>query len=243
VVYPSTPASYFHVLRRQIVRPYRKPLVLFYSKSLLRHPQARSALADMESGTAFQPVLPDSVHLSYHAEPPTNDPLDDKGNADAMVKRVILCSGQVYYALNRVRQLNDPLRTTVALIRLEQLSPFPCHGVRRELLRYPAAVDLVWCQEEPMNLGMWTYVQPRLQALLEQLLPPEFGQRLTQSYAGRSPTGAVATGFKQLHHQEELAVLAEALTGDASTPVERFEQGWPIYALSQSIKRNGVCSN
>lgn len=216
----------FHALRRQIVRPYRKPLALFWSKSLLRHPMARSALADMGAGTTFQSIIGPS-------------------EVPSKVDRIVMCSGQVYYALERTLQANRHLN--VAIVRVEQLSPFPCHAIKAELERIAAATvtaaadrrhapSLVWCQEEPMNLGMWTYVQPRLTALLRQLMPKEW-HGVAVEYAGRNPTAAVATGFKTVHQREELELMATALTGQSDTKVDKYDSaGVPIFAIGQPSK-------
>ncbi|PJF17607.1 hypothetical protein PSACC_02558 [Paramicrosporidium saccamoebae] len=205
VVYPSTPANYFHVLRRQLHRDFRKPLVLFNSKSLLRHPLARSTLDDMTTGTRFKKLIPE------------HEPLKPE-----KVTRLIFCSGQVYYALLRARQTNK--LTNVAIARIEQLSPFPYDQFVAECDRFPNAT-LVWCQEEPMNLGPWFYVAPRIETVLKSSRN-HAGQRA--HYAGREPTSAVATGHKKQHLQEEYSLLAEALLGKAHTP-KKIETGIPLW--------------
>uniref|UniRef100_A0A3Q2Z1K2 2-oxoglutarate dehydrogenase complex component E1 n=1 Tax=Hippocampus comes TaxID=109280 RepID=A0A3Q2Z1K2_HIPCM len=146
VVNCSTPANYFHVLRRQILLPFRKPLIVFTPKSLLRHPEARSSFDLMLPGTHFRRVIPDEGPASTQ---PTS------------VKRIVFCSGKIYYDLHRERSKRD-LDTIVALVRVEQLSPFPFDLVRTETERY-AQADLVWCQEEHKNQGYYDYVMPRLQ--------------------------------------------------------------------------------
>lgn len=206
VVYPSTPANYFHVLRRQIHRDFRKPLVLFNSKSLLRHPLARSTLSEMVTGTRFKKLIPES---------------DSTIKADR-VNRLIFCSGQVYYALQKARQANK--LNNIAIARIEQLSPFPYDQFLNECDRYPNA-SIVWCQEEPINLGPWFYVEPRIESALKASKSHK-GKRA--SYAGREPTAAVATGHKKQHLAEEYALLAEALLGEARIP-KKVETGTPLW--------------
>ena len=148
VVYPSTPANYFHVLRRQVHRDFRKPLIVMNSKSLLRHPLARSALGEMTTGTRFSRVYDDAW---AGLAPPER------------VRQLVLCSGQVYYALARAREANNI--ADVALCRVEQLSPFPYDLVQALLARYGNA-RVVWVQEEPLNMGAWAYVAPRLETAM-----------------------------------------------------------------------------
>lgn len=209
VVYPSTPANYFHVLRRQLHRDFRKPLVLFNSKSLLRHPLARSTLEEMGAGTRFCKLIPDQSDL-----------VTDRRAID----RLIFCSGQVYYALLRARSANT--LTNVAIARIEQLSPFPYDQFIAECDRHPKVKTIVWCQEEPLNLGMWTYVEPRIETVLARQSKHHAGKRAV--YAGRAPTAAVATGHKYQHVAEEHALLAEALLGETVKPTT-VETGVPIW--------------
>lgn len=203
LVYPSTPANYFHALRRQIHRDFRKPLVLFTSKSLLRHPMARSTLAEMAEGTRFTKVYPAVI---------------PSGQKDSEVKRLIFCSGQVYYALLKHAGVNQV--KGVAFARVEQLSPFPWEQVAAQIRRFPASVTIVWAQEEPMNLGPWGYTQPRLQTLVGPSRPIE--------YAGRRATAAVATGYKALHLAEEYALISSALYGSPRKP-KAVESGVAIF--------------
>ncbi len=207
VVNPSTPANYFHVLRRQLHRDFRKPLVVLTSKNLLRHPLARSALAEMAEGTAFAKVIPSAP-----------------AGKEEKVRRVIFCSGQVYYALARAIEANA-LRE-VAVARIEQISPFPYDQVVRECDRFPNATALVWCQEEAMNLGPWSYVEPRVEAALRAASNFHAGRRL--AYAGREPSAAVATGYKKQHVAEEHALLAAALLGGPAR-VKSVQVGVPIW--------------
>lgn len=206
LVYPSTPASYFHALRRQVHRDFRKPLVLFTSKSLLRHPLARSTLADMAAGTRFQKLIP-----AAHPDP-------------AKVSRLIFCSGQVYYTLQRSIAANR--LANVAVARIEQLSPFPWDQFAAECDRFPQATDIVWAQEEPMNLGPWSYMEPRFYTALQHLSAHHKGKRAR--YAGRRVTAAVATGFKYQHMAEEHELLAQALLNEKKEP-KAVESGVAIW--------------
>lgn len=239
IVYCTTPANYYHVLRRQILRDYRKPLILFTSKSLLRHPNARSSLSDMGPGTSFMPVISDESCV----EP-------DK------VERIILCTGQVYYALLKARNRNEKMipHGSIAIVRVEQLSPFPAHHIVRECERYPNASQIVWCQEEPLNMGMWFYVEPRLETAFKS--PSAVTQSretlsdgsLTKSnaksnpfpvkahagkraiYAGRPPNAGVATGLKSRHVQEEHNLLASALLKEPSMArISQVDTGVPVW--------------
>jgi 2-oxoglutarate dehydrogenase E1 component len=210
IVYPSTPANYFHVLRRQLHRDFRKPLVLFNSKALLRHPMARSTLAEMAPGTRFRKLIPESYPRDLHAP--------------EKIKRVVFCSGQIYYALLRARQANGI--KDVAIARVEQLSPFPYDQFVRECDFYPHATEIVWAQEEPLNLGMWTYVEPRIESVLVKASKWHAGRRAR--YAGREPTAAVATGHKKQHVAEEFALIGEALLGRSEKP-KNVENGSPIW--------------
>ncbi|XP_065526860.1 2-oxoglutarate dehydrogenase-like, mitochondrial isoform X2 [Lathamus discolor] len=174
VVNCSTPANYFHVLRRQILLPFRKPLIILTPKSLLRHPEAKSSFDEMVSGTTFQRVIPENG-LAAHA------PHD--------VKRVIFCTGKVYYDLVKERK-NQDLEKQVAITRLEQISPFPFDLLKEELEKYPGA-DLVWCQEEHKNSGYYDYVKPRFRTIVNHTRPIW--------YVGREPAAAAATGNKNTH--------------------------------------------
>uniref|UniRef100_A0A8B9CZV6 oxoglutarate dehydrogenase (succinyl-transferring) n=1 Tax=Anser brachyrhynchus TaxID=132585 RepID=A0A8B9CZV6_9AVES len=174
VVNCSTPANYFHVLRRQILLPFRKPLIVLTPKSLLRHPEAKSSFDEMVSGTTFQRVIPENG-LAAHAP--------------HEVKRVIFCTGKVYYDLVKERK-NQDLEKQVAITRLEQISPFPFDLLKEELEKYPGA-DLVWCQEEHKNSGYYDYVKPRFRTIVNHTRPIW--------YVGREPAAAAATGNKNTH--------------------------------------------
>ncbi|XP_027751725.1 2-oxoglutarate dehydrogenase-like, mitochondrial isoform X1 [Empidonax traillii] len=174
VVNCSTPANYFHVLRRQILLPFRKPLIVLTPKSLLRHPEAKSSFDEMVTGTTFQRVIPE------------NGPA---AQAPHEVKRVIFCTGKVYYDLVKERK-NQDLEKQVAITRLEQISPFPFDLLKEELEKYPSA-DLVWCQEEHKNSGYYDYVKPRFRTIVNHTRPIW--------YVGREPAAAAATGNKNTH--------------------------------------------
>lgn len=191
VVYPTTPANYFHVLRRQQHRDFRKPLIVFFSKNLLRHPLARSELSEMTGETIFQRYLPET---SEALAPPEE------------IKRHILCSGQVYFQLIQEREKQGI--KDIAISRVEQLSPFPYDLITPHLDKYPNA-ELMWAQEEPLNNGAWTYVQPRLELALNQT---EHHKGKDVSYAGRKPSSSVATGFKGQHKAEVEQISKDALT-------------------------------
>ena len=200
VVNCTTPANYFHVLRRQLRRAFRKPLVVMTPKSLLRHKLCVSKLEDMGPGTCFHRVIPEV----------------DKMVADAKVRRVVLCTGKVYYDLlteRRERGIDD-----VAIVRLEQIYPFPVNSLTAELERYSNA-DVVWCQEEPWNMGAWTFVDRRIEDLLRGLNV----SANRPGYAGRAEAAATATGLLSRHNREQAALIDEALTvaGDAGRQAAR----------------------
>jgi len=183
VCVPSTPAQMFHLLRRQMLRALRKPLIVMTPKSLLRHKHSSSTMADLAGGR-------------FHAVIDEVDALDTAG-----VRRLVLCSGKVYYDLLDRRHADQA--TDVALARIEQLYPFPADEFHTVVARYPQARQVVWCQEEPQNQGAWYQVRHRLQA---GLLP---GQQLL--YAGREGAAAPATGIHALHQREQENLVAAAL--------------------------------
>ncbi len=183
VCVPSTPAQVFHMLRRQMIRPYRVPLIVMTPKSLLRHKLATSSLDELANGQ-FQLVIPEI------------DQLDS-----AKVRRVILCSGKVYYNLLEKRRQDK--RDDVAIMRVEQLYPFPERELIDYLKDYPNAKDIVWCQEEPQNQGAWYCSQHRFQACLDA------GQQLI--YAGRKLSASPAAGHLSLHVQQQEKLVADAL--------------------------------
>lgn len=203
VAYPTTPANYFHLLRRQIEREFRKPLIVFESKSLMRHPLAKSHVNEFLPGTAFQPFLPAVV------------------NTESDIDTLILCTGQVYYTLERARQANN--LHNVAIARVEQLSPFPYAQFLQEHGRFAKNLKrLVWAQEEPLNLGAWSYVQPRIHTALGN------STAVNCEFVGRKPTAAVATGSKKQHIKEELEIISKALLGSIREP-KKVEVGVPIF--------------
>uniref|UniRef100_A0A8C1JHT6 2-oxoglutarate dehydrogenase complex component E1 n=1 Tax=Cyprinus carpio TaxID=7962 RepID=A0A8C1JHT6_CYPCA len=190
VVNCSNPANYFHVIRRQILLPFRKPLIVFTPKSLLRHPEAKSNFDQMLPGTHFQRVIPDDGQV-------TQNPSE--------VKRIIFCTGKVYYELTRERKTRN-MEDSVAITRIEQLSPFPFDLVKAETEKYPNA-DLVWCQEEHKNQGYYDYVKPRMRTTIDRAKPVW--------YAGREPASAPATGNKNTHLLELKRFLDTAFNLDA----------------------------
>lgn len=208
----STPANYFHVLRRQVHRDFRKPLVLFNSKALLRHPLARSSFEEMKEGTTFTRMYPEMHPKDIH-EP-------------AHIDTVVFCSGQVYYQALKTRELNGV--KNVALLRLEQISPFPYDLIMQQLFDvYKNAKRIVWLQEEPLNMGMWTYVEPRFKNALRAGKREKVDREV--SVVARPPSCAVATGIKKLHHQEELSLMSRAMFGGELLAVKSETNGVPIF--------------
>ncbi len=193
----TTPANYFHILRRQVHRDFRKPLILMTPKSLLRHKRAVSSLAEMGADSTFHRLLWDD------AETPGAPKTTIKLATDDKIRRVVLCTGKVYYDLLEDREkrgIDD-----VYLLRIEQLYPFPAKALLDELNRFPNA-DIVWCQEEPKNMGAWTFIQPYVEWVMDQL--GRSGQRV--SYAGRKASASTATGLMRTHLAELQAFLDEA---------------------------------
>ncbi|MEM8986371.1 MAG: 2-oxoglutarate dehydrogenase E1 component [Pseudomonadota bacterium] len=193
----TTPANYFHILRRQIRRPFRKPLILMTPKSLLRHKRATSTLAEMGPGSSFHRVLWDDAE--YKPGSTVKLVADDK------IKRVVMCSGKVYYDLFEEREkrgVND-----VYLLRVEQFYPFPAHSLMKELERFKNA-DMVWCQEEPKNMGGWFFMEPNIEWTLNQIGAASARAR----YAGRPAAASPATGLMSKHQAELAAFMDDALT-------------------------------
>ncbi|MFO1203240.1 MAG: 2-oxoglutarate dehydrogenase E1 component [Tabrizicola sp.] len=191
----TTPANYFHILRRQLHRTYRKPLILMTPKSLLRHPMAISRAEDFTDGSTFHRVLWDDAQKG-------NSTL--KLQADDKIKRVVLCSGKVYYDLLAERDaqgLDD-----VYLLRVEQLYPLPTISLTQELARFPKA-DFIWCQEEPKNQGAWLFVEPDMEVILTKVR----GTTTRMSYAGRKASASPATGLASRHKYEQQTLVAQAL--------------------------------
>ncbi len=184
VCVPSTPAQMFHMLRRQMLRPLRKPLIVMTPKSLLRHELSVSSIADL-SDSGFAAVIDD-----LDAPPP------------ASVRRVVFCSGKVYFDLLKARRAES--LSGIAIVRIEQLYPFPAMEYAAVLERYPHATELVWCQEEPQNQGAWFQIRHRLQEFA--------GETRVVYYAGRASASAPATGLARIHEAEQRELVRTALT-------------------------------
>ena len=192
----STPANYFHILRRQIHRSFRKPLILMTPKSLLRHPLCISDADDFTTGSAFHRVLWDDAEKGHS---------DTKLKPDAKIKRVVLCSGKVYFDLLAERDkrgIDD-----VYLMRLEQFYPFPAMSLSKELERFKGA-EIVWCQEEPKNQGAWSFIEPNIEWVLNRLGSKHQRPR----YVGRAASASPATGLASQHKAQQEALVSEALT-------------------------------
>jgi 2-oxoglutarate dehydrogenase E1 component len=184
----TTPANYFHALRRQIKANYRKPLVLMTPKSLLRHKLAVSSLAEFGPGSAFRYVIPETDAIA----------------PEEKVKRVVLCTGKVYYDLlaeRRDRGIDD-----VAIVRVEQMFPFPRQSLSKALAPYRNA-DVVWCQEEPENMGAWTFMDRRIEGVLKTL---DIAARRPE-FVGRDEAASPATGLAKIHQQQQDALVRAAL--------------------------------
>jgi len=204
VCYPTTPAQYFHLLRRQVRKGFERPLVVMTPKSLLRLPAAASSL-DQLTGGGFQPLINDSEVKDAVA-----------------VERIVLCSGKVFYDLNAARKkmrgssptVSEPgavatgslrhVPNQIAIIRVEQFYPFPLEALTEAIALYPNAKELVWCQEEPQNMGGWTFMESRLENLLSRCERPRF--------VGRTPSASPAIGVYALHVQEQERLVSEALS-------------------------------
>jgi 2-oxoglutarate dehydrogenase E1 component len=185
VCVPSTPAQMFHMLRRQMLRALRKPLIIMTPKSLLRHPLSVSRLEEL-TGSGFQTVIDEVDELKPSA-----------------VTRIVFCSGKVYFDLLKSRR--DAKAATVAIVRIEQLYPFPSEEYEAVLRKYPNAREIVWCQEEPQNQGAWYQIRHRLQAKLSA--------KDVLLYAGRAGAAAPATGIAALHEQQQKNLVTAALQG------------------------------
>ena len=185
----TTPANYFHALRRQLKRNFRKPLIIMTPKSLLRHKLAVSSLSEFSDGSHFQTVIAELDEIAA----PTD------------VKRVVLCSGKVYYDLLAERRSRGT--TDVAILRLEQIYPFPVLTLPKLLAPY-ANAEIVWCQEEPENMGAWRFVDRRLETVLSKL----GGAGRRPIYVGRVEAASPATGLAKVHASEQAALVSRALT-------------------------------
>ncbi len=191
----TTPAQFFHVLRRQIHRPFRKPLIVMSPKSLLRHPRAVSPVEDLESG-AFQLVLEDPARIEGIFDP-------------EKTRRVLVCSGKVFYTLLEARE--ESAFDDVAILRIEQVHPFPFDEMRAFLRGY-AARDVVWVQEEPWNMGAWSFVENRLRRCLPA--------GATLRYVGRRESASPATGSYKVHLEEQTEFVQEAFARSQRPPVD-----------------------
>jgi len=189
VVNATTPANYFHVLRRQLRRKFRKPLVMMTPKSLLRHKLCVSKLEEFLPGTSFRTVIGDDRPVA----------------GSKSVKRVVLSTGKVFYDLWQTRE--DKKVEDVALVRVEQLYPFPAEELKAELAKYPNATEIVWCQEEPQNMGSWTFIDRRLEAVMKAA-----GCKSGRpAYAGRPEAASPATGSLKRHNAEQALLVEQAL--------------------------------
>jgi 2-oxoglutarate decarboxylase len=189
----TTPANYFHVLRRQARMPSKKPLILMTPKSLLRHPLAVSTPEELWN-SRFQEIYPAET-----------DP--------AETRRLLLCTGKVYYDLLEAMMQDEASRRQIGLLRIEQLYPFPKAALQAELARYRDVKDVVWVQEEPANMGAWSYMQPRLNALLE-MLHGDCSRRVR--YIGRPEVASPATGSAKVHQLEQERIVRRALSLELS---------------------------
>jgi 2-oxoglutarate dehydrogenase E1 component len=186
----TTPANYFHILRRQMLRKFRKPLVIMTPKSLLRHKAAVSSADEFLGESHFHRVL--------------NDP---NAPADEAVKRLVLCSGKVFYDLEEARDAAGDTATTI--VRVEQLYPFPSDALALRMSRMTNLETIVWAQEEPKNNGAWSFVD----CLIEEAAV-QAGKTLRPVYAGRKASAATATGLMKNHAKQQAALVAEALGHD-----------------------------
>ena len=185
---PTTPAQIFHLLRRQIVRPLRKPLVVMSPKSLLGHRQATSPIESLSTGT-FEPVLQEAQNLESEK-----------------VKRVVLCGGKVYYDLYNKRE--EEGHDDVAIVRIEQLYPFPDDALYEAIKDYTNVESIVWCQEEPMNQGAWYSTQHRIRNVLERSHPS-----IKLGGVGRPHAAAPAVGYMSVHLEQQKNLVEEAING------------------------------
>jgi 2-oxoglutarate dehydrogenase E1 component len=192
----TTPANYFHILRRQLHRSYRKPLIMMTPKSLLRHKMAVSKAEEFQTGSSFHRVLWDDAQ---HGNSDTKLVADDK------IKRVVMCSGKVYFDLLEERDARGI--TDVYLLRFEQFYPFPAQSALNELERFKNA-DMVWCQEEPKNQGAWAFMEPNIEWVLTRIK----AKIKRPAYAGRAAAASPATGLASRHKAEQAALVNDALT-------------------------------
>ncbi|HGG05022.1 MAG TPA: 2-oxoglutarate dehydrogenase E1 component [Aliiroseovarius sp.] len=192
----TTPANYFHILRRQLHRSYRKPLIMMTPKSLLRHKHCVSVKEDFTTGSSFHRVLWDDAQ-NGHSE--------IKLVPDKKIRRVVMCSGKVYYDLLEARDAQGI--DDIYLMRIEQFYPFPAMSMVKELDRFKNA-DFVWCQEEPKNQGAWTFMEPNIEWVLSRI----DAKTSRPKYAGRAASASPATGLASAHKSQQAALIADALT-------------------------------
>ncbi len=192
----TTPANYFHILRRQLHRSYRKPLILMTPKSLLRHKLAISKAEDFTTGSSFHRVLWDDAQKGHS---------DTKLAADKKIRRVVMCSGKVYYDL--LEERDERGIDDVYLLRFEQFYPFPAQAAVKELERFKSA-EMVWCQEEPKNQGPWSFMEPNLEWVLSRIK----AKHTRPAYVGRNAAASPATGLASQHKAQQQALVDEALT-------------------------------
>ena len=194
VCVPSTPAQMFHMLRRQHVRNFRKPLVVMTPKSLLRHKMSVSSITELSTGR-FELIIPEIEAIEQEK-----------------TRRLVFCSGKVYYDLLEAREVNGI--TDIAIIRVEQLYPFPIEQYAETIEQYDHVEEIVWCQEEPLNQGAWYQIKHRLQEPL--------GDHQQLYYAGRAGAAAPASGIFKVHLQQQQALVEAAL--DISTEASKVKK-------------------
>ena len=198
----TTPANYFHILRRQMLRDFRKPLILMTPKSLLRHKLAVSKAADFQGDTHFKRILSDT-----------------NGAADAETKRLVLCTGKVAYDLIEARDASGDKHTQI--VRIEQLYPFPGEALTARLKKMTHLEEVIWVQEEPRNQGYWSFVEP----FIEDALRAAKSKPQRPRYAGRAAAASPATGLMKRHQMEQGALVAEALGHNVREEIRRKRKG------------------
>jgi 2-oxoglutarate dehydrogenase E1 component len=191
----TVPANYFHVLRRQMLRPFRKPLIIMTPKSLLRHPMAKSTATEFTGDSHFRRIVSDTAEI-----------------ADKNVKRLVLCSGKVAYDL--IQKRDETELADVSIVRIEQIYPFPLEPLVERLKRMTGLEEVVWCQEEPKNNGAWFFVENRI----EEALAAAGHQGKRPRYAGRDAAASPATGFAKRHEKQQALLVADALGIDVDPP-------------------------
>merc|ERR1711997_1232916 len=184
----STPANYYHILRRQIALPFRKPLIILTPKSLLRHPECKSSFDDLQPGTEFKRMILDQGPASHNP---------------ASIKKVLFCTGKVYYDLLKERR-DRGLEDQIAIHTIEQISPFP-FDIMKQVSEHYCNAKLCWVQEEHKNMGAWSYVQPRTQTAIG-------GYHRLLKYIGRETAPSPATGNKATHKRELNEFMEKAMT-------------------------------